>query len=70
MEGQGSMKTFQEKQVIADRQNGRVREVIVDRTPGAPTGSERILLENFGECYVHSCQPAGRDAFKITVRRA
>jgi len=47
-----------------------VREVIVDRAPGPPKGGERVLLENYGECTVHSCQPAGRDAFKLTVRRA
>jgi len=64
------MKTYKEIQRMSDRQNGRVREVIVDRAPGPPKGGERVLLENYGECTVHSCQPAGRDAFKLTVRRA
>ncbi len=64
------MKTFKEIQRIAERQNGRVRELIVDREPGAPTSGERILVENMGECYAHSVQPAGRDNFKIVVRRA
>ncbi len=65
------MKTYKEIQRMGqDRQNGRVRDVIVDRTPGAPEANERVLLENFGECTVHSCQPAGRHQWKLTVRRA
>lgn len=64
------MKAFQEIQPIADRQNGMVREVIVDRAPGGPEARERVLLENFGECYVMSCQPAGRENFRLVVRRA
>ncbi len=66
------MKTFKEIQRIGlDRQNGRVRDVIVDRKPGAPEGSDdRIYVENFGECFAMSCQPAGRHQWKLTVRRA
>lgn len=64
------MKTFREIQHIEDRQNGRLREVIVNREPGGPTSQERVLLENFGECLVMSCQPAGREHFRFIVRRA
>lgn len=64
------MKTFKEIEVIDTRQNDRVREVTVDRDPGAPISGEMVLLENFGTCTVHSCQPAGRDNFKLIVRRA
>ena len=66
-----AMKSFKEIQRMGlDRQNGRVRDVIVDRQPGPPRSGERVLLENFGECTVHSCQPAGQHQFKLTVRRA
>lgn len=63
------MKSFKEIQVMDTRQNGRVREVVVNRCPGGPEAQERVILENFGECLVMSCQPAGRDNFKLIVRR-
>lgn len=64
------MKTYKEKQRLATRQDGRIRDLIVDRKAGAPQASERVYVEGFGECFVHSCQPAGRDGFKLTVRKA
>lgn len=65
------MKTFKEIEVVQDRQGGAVREVIVDRAPGPPQlREERIYVENFGECIAYSGQPAGRDNFRLVVRRA
>jgi len=71
LEEQGSLKSFKEIQKLGpDRQDGKVRDVLVDRLPGAPASGERVFVQNFGECTVHSCQPAGRHALRLTVRRA
>jgi hypothetical protein len=63
-----SIKIFTSRTKMSERQDGVVQEHIVDRTPGAPASQEIVFVGNM-RCSVQSCQPAGRDALRIVVRK-
>ena len=63
-----SVKIYTSRTKMSERQDGIVQEHIVDRKPGAPTSQETVFVGNM-RCLVQSCQPAGRDAFRIVVRK-
>jgi hypothetical protein len=63
-----STKAYESTAKTSERQGGTVQEHIVYRTPGVPQNQEIVFIGNM-RCMVVSCQPAGRDALRLTVRK-